>query len=289
MQWLEVTITTSAVSAEAVGDILLALRSGGLAEEPRRGGLVRLRGYLPAGPAAAEALEAIAARVRALAAAGLDPGPGTIDVRAIDDEDWAHAWKAHFRPFAVGRLWIAPTWDRTAPPAGAAVVAIDPGMAFGTGLHPSTRLCLIALDARLRGGEVVVDVGTGSGILAIAAAQLGARRVLARDTDPLAVRIARANVAHNGVAERVAVDEGAFLEGVLDRADAVVANLTADAHLRFLGAARAALAPHGWLAASGIVAPRLREVRSAAAAAGLAATETLADGEWRCLILQAAP
>lgn len=287
MKWLEITVTTAREAAEAVCDILLASRGGGVAEDAAPPGLARLRGYLPAGPAAEASVAAITSSVRALGRFGLDPGPAAVEVREIEDEDWAHAWKAHFKPFAVGRLWITPTWDRSLPPEGAVVVEIDPGMAFGTGLHPSTQMCLDVLDARVRGGERVFDVGTGSGILAIAAAKLGAASVLARDDDPVAVAVARSNAAFNRAADRVTVEEGDLLAGVRDQADAVLANLTADAHLVFLPRARPALRPGGWLAASGIVAPRLTAVDAASREAGFTVLQTLESGEWRCLVLGA--
>lgn len=285
MKWLEITVTTAPDAAEAIADVLLQCRSGGVVEEAFPGGLVRLRGYLPSGPAAGVSVGAVAARVSVLRSAGLDPGPGAVDVREVEDDDWAQAWKAYFKPFAVGRLWITPTWGRSRPPAGAVVVEIDPGMAFGTGLHASTQLCLALLGARLRGGEVVFDVGTGSGILAIAAAKLGASSVLARDNDPLAVRIARENAAHNGVANRVTVEEGELLAGVRGQADAILANLTADAHLAFLPEARPRLRSGGWLAASGIVASRTADVEAASREAGFTILQSLDSGEWRCLVL----
>lgn len=288
MKWLEITVTTAPPAAEAVADILRGSWGGGVEEISAGHGTVRLRGYLPVGPTTAVTVDAICARIAALPGFGLDVGPAAIETSEVDDEGWADAWKMHFRSFAVGRrLWITPTWDRTPPPAGAVVVELDPGMAFGSGLHPSTQMCLTALDQRLRPGDVVVDVGAGSGILSIAAAKLGASRVLAIDSDPVAVAVARANVAHNGVAARVRVQEGDLLAGVQDVADVLVANLTADLHLTFLPTVRPFLAPRGVLAASGIAERREREVERAARGAGLATVQTLRSGEWRCLVLAA--
>jgi len=237
------------------------------------------------GPATAVTLSAIRERIRALPAYGLATGPATVETAEIEDEEWAHAWKIHVKPLAVGRLWITPTWDRTPPPAGAVVLELDPGMAFGSGLHPSTQLCLQVLERDLRGGETVFDVGAGSGILAIAAAKLGAARVLAVDIDPVAVAVARQNVAHNRVADRVAVREGDLLKDVPGAAHLVVANLTADLHLDFLPGALPALLPGGRLAASGVVEDRRLEVEAVARAAGFAVAQTLRRDEWRCLVL----
>jgi ribosomal protein L11 methyltransferase len=287
VKWLEITVTTAPPAVEAIADILFESRSGGV-EEVSAGRHRRLRAYLPLGPATAVTLDAIRARIAVLPGFGLDVGPGTIETAEVDDGGWAEAWKTHFRGFAIGsRLWITPTWDRTPPPAGAVVVELDPGMAFGSGLHPSTQMCLEVLEQRLPPRAAVLDVGTGSGILAIAAAKLGASRVRAIDTDPLAVAVARENVTHNGVASIVGVQEGDLLAGVQETADVVVANLTADIHLIFLPTVPPRLAPGGIVAASGITESRAAEVAAAGDAAGLATLETRASGDWRCLVLGA--
>ena len=288
MKWLEIIVTAAQPAAEAVGDLLLQSRVNGLEELPAGEQTVRLRAYLPLGPATAVTLDTIRARVAALPSFGIDAGPGTIETAEVDDERWAEAWKTAFTAFPVGRrLWITPTWDETPPPQGTVAVELDPGMAFGSGLHPSTQLCLEALERYLRPGAVVLDVGTGSGILAIAAAKLGARHVVAIDADPVAVAVARGNVSHNGVAAIVRVREGDLLAGVEDAADVVLANLTADLHLTFLPTVGPRLLPDGTVVASGIAEPRSDEIRVAGEAGGLTALETLRSGEWRCLVFRA--
>lgn len=288
MKWLEITITTTPAAVEAVGDLLYQSRVGGIEEIPVGEDRVRVRAYVPAGPATGATLDAIRAGLHALPRFGLEIGEGTVVTVEVDEEAWAEAWKAHVRAFAVGRrLWITPTWDRTPPPAGMVVVEIDPGMAFGSGLHASTQLCLEVLDDMMAPGATVVDVGTGSGILAIAAAKLGAARVLAVDTDPVAVAVARQNVAHNGMAPVVEVREGDLLAGVRPPADVILANLTAALHLAFLPDVRPHLALEGIVAASGITAPRLPEVERAARASGLTPRRLLRSGEWRCVVLAA--
>lgn len=286
MKWIEITVTTAQQAAEAVANILLECRTGGVEEMRSSPGVVQLRGYLPVGPATDVTLAAIEQRVRALPQFGLAITPGTVATVVVEDSGWAHAWKNHFRPFPVGRrIWITPTWDTTSPPADRIVIELDPGMAFGSGLHPSTQLCLMVLEDRLRGAERLIDVGTGSGVLSIAAARLGAARVLAVDADPVAVEVARHNVAHNGVAGVVEVRAGDLLHGVGERADLIVANLTADIHLDFLPTVPDHLAAGGSIVASGIVADRHQEVEAVAAASGLRVEDARRDAEWRCLVL----
>lgn len=286
MKWVEITVTTAQPAVEAIANILLECRTGGVVEEHAHPGRVQLRGYLPVGPATEVTLNAINARIHALPRFGLDVGPARIESEIIEDSGWTHAWKNHFKPLAVGkRLWITPTWDQTPPPEGAVVVALDPGMAFGSGLHPSTQMCLVVLEEHLRGGERVVDVGTGSGILSIAAAKLGAASVLAVDNDPVAVAVAKENVDHNHVADRISVRPGNLLDGVEGRADLILANLIADILLDFLPAVPDSLNSSGVLAASGIIDDRLFEVAAVAHSAGLRTLEVKRDAEWRCLVL----
>jgi len=285
VKWVEITVVTAAPAVEAIANILLECRSGGVAEEATPSGHVLLRGYLPVGPATRVTLSAIRDRIRTLPNYGLDTGPATVETEEIEDEGWAHAWKTHFKPFAIGRLWITPTWDHTPPPHDAVIVELDPGMAFGSGLHPSTQMCLEMLSRGLWADATVFDVGSGSGILSIAAAKLGAARVLARDNDPVAVEVARHNVSYNRVNDRVTVEEGDLLTGVEGQAHLILANLIADTHLGFLTGALPSLLPNGMLAASGIIADRLLEVEAVARAAGFRVADSLRSGEWRCAIL----
>ncbi len=286
MKWVEITVTTSPHAVEAIANILLECRTGGIAEERLQPGVIRLRGYLPVGPATEVTIAAIDRRIRALPQFDLDITPGTVETTFIEDTNWATAWKMHYKPFRVGQhLWIKPTWDRQVPPTDAVVIELDPGMAFGSGLHASTQLCLGVFEDRVRGGETVFDVGTGSGILAIGAAKLGAAAVLAIDADPVAVDVARENVAYNGVADRVTVQAGDLLVGIARCADLIVANLTADILFELLPGAAAFLNLRGVLIASGIVADRVLEVQSVATASGFHVQEARREAEWRCLVL----
>jgi ribosomal protein L11 methyltransferase len=288
--WIEVSVVTSPGAAEAVGAILADLRSGGLVEDRLSPSRVRLRCYLPPSRSLSVTLAALRARVRSLARFGVDPRPGRVTHRRLAARRWATAWRTWAHPVRVGRLLVTPSWIRRPAEAGRTVITVDPGMAFGTGLHASTRLCLRALLRRLRPRQGrapsrVIDVGTGSGILAIAACRLGAARVWAVDNDPVAVAVARANVRQNGVAGRVRVRQGTGLTRVPGRADLIVANLIAEAVIGLLPRVRRHLTPGGVFIGSGIVAPRLPGVLRAARAAGLTRIAVLTEGEWRAVVL----
>lgn len=282
--WLEVSVVTSPEATEAAAAQLVELVPG-WAEERVDGG-VRLVAWLPDDPVSRRCVEALPGRIRQLAMWGLDPGVCQVRVRTVPGHPWETAWRRHFRPFRVGRFLVRPPWARRGD-AGAVVLVLNPGMAFGTGLHESTRLCLRVLPDLVRRGARVFDVGTGSGILAIAAAKLGAR-VVAVDCDRLACQIARANARANRVSDRVAVRCGDLFGPVRGRADVVLMNITAEVLLRAVPLVGRHLRPGGAWVVSGMVAGNAKSVLEAAAAHGLRVERLLRDGEWRAAVLRAA-
>jgi ribosomal protein L11 methyltransferase len=288
-----VRVAVSAEAAEAAAEILRELRGGGLVEEPLRAARprVQFRCYLLPSRLLRQTLAAVRVRIRGLTAYGLRPGPVAITSRRITGRRWATAWRAHAQPVRIGRLLIRPTWVRAPSRPGDTVVAIDPGMAFGTGAHASTRLALRALAGALRDrpAAAVIDVGTGSGILAIAAARLGAAAVHAVDCDPIAVAVARANVRLNGCARRVRVVQGSGLGVLQGRAGIIVANIVADTVVSLLPDASAQLEPGGVFIGAGIVAGRVGDVLRAARAARLRREAVLRAGDWRAVVLSAGP
>jgi ribosomal protein L11 methyltransferase len=281
--WLEVSVHTSVEASEAAGAALLELAKG-FAEEHTQGG-VRLVAHVPDGSVARGCAEAVRQRLHGLRRFGLDPGPAEVEVRRVQVRSWASAYRRHFRPFRVGRFLIRPPWSRRRARPGETVLVMNPGMAFGTGLHESTRLCLRALPEVVRRGAQVADVGTGSGILAVAAAKLGAR-VVAVDCDRLACSVAQANVRANRVGGRVRVFAGDLLQPVRGRVDVVVMNITAEVLVRAAPQVRKRLRPGGAWVASGMVDGTVDAVLRAAQKLGLVAERVLADGEWRAVVFR---
>jgi ribosomal protein L11 methyltransferase len=221
-------------------------------------------------------------------AAPLQPLPAP-RIRFLAETDWAEAWKAGYQVLRVGRrLVIKPTWRDYTPQPGDLIIELDPGMAFGSGLHPTTQLCLEAIEDYLHPGASVLDVGAGSGILAIAAARLGASRVLALDTDPLAVRVARENVALNQLESLIQVQVGTVPISRFQSpiSDLVVANILAETIVELAPALAASLSPASILVASGIILDRAQVVLASLHRNGLSLIERRADGEWVALVVR---
>ncbi len=209
--------------------------------------------------------------------------PGAELVEAAD-QDWGEVWKTGLTAFLVGRVFVRPSWIEAEPPPGSVEVVLDPGMAFGTGTHPTTALCLAALGeiVAARPGLSVLDVGTGSGLLAIAARKLGAGRVVGSDDDPVAVRVARENAERNGVTVEAT---GADVPVVRGPFDLVVANILANTLVELAPALSRQVAPGGTLLLSGLLDRQENEVLAPFVAEGLAPREPRRDGEWLLLAL----
>ena len=208
-------------------------------------------------------------------------GSLSMDCQSVNDEQWKDIWKKYYKPFyACDHLAIKPTWEAFSPAPGDRVIEIDPGMAFGSGTHETTGMCMSLLNEVIHGGESVIDVGTGSGILAIGAALFGASRVLAIDIDPDAVRVAAQNVAHNKVGQTVTVQQGDLLKQTDAVCDICVANIISDIIIMFSGALRDHIAENGLFICSGIVRERGPEVREALLKAGYTIRKEVQRGEW---------
>ncbi len=299
MYWLEISVQTDGEGAEAVAEMLrpfayqesVVLEQRGdetnldpAALEPG----VAVKIYVPEDDDSPELRRRVEEVLYHLGR--LYPLPPPV-FRELRDEDWANAWKEHYRPFRLGRrLRIRPTWLAAEPDDDArpddVTLVLDPGMAFGTGLHPTTQSCLRALEDLVQPGVTVLDAGTGSGILAIAAARLGAAHVAAFDTDALAVRATQDNAAQNGVAERIHVWRGE-LDSTAAAAgpgpwDIVVANILAPIIIRLLSedGLLGYVAPDGYLILSGIIDEQGPDVEAALAAAGGQVRRIISAGDW---------
>jgi len=299
--WLELAVEADVEAVEAVSEILGRAAPGGTSVEPAfelvdEGLGARLdssrpaivRAYLPARDRAAAERSAaeVAEALGHLQAFGLRP-IGELRTRIVEEADWADAWKAYFPVMRVGRrLVIRPTWRRHRRAPEDVVLALDPGMAFGTGLHPTTRLCLAGVETLADRGMLadarVLDVGCGSGILAIAALKLGAASALGLDTDPIAIEATIANARRNALVRRLRAREGSLPSGH-GPFDVVLANLIAGLLVPLAGGLGAELRPGGVLLASGIFVDREADVRAAFEAAGLEVTGRTAEGDWVAL------
>lgn len=276
--WLEVTVTLPEPWAEPAGSALLEWGAPGLIEEAV-GETVRLTAHLPAPPRAFG--RTLRAYLAALGEASGSPGSFAVRLARRRDPGWATQWRGFHRPLRFGRLVVAPSWCEVTLPPGEVLVRVDPGMAFGTGQHPTTASCLEALAAWVGPGLPVLDLGTGSGLLALAAAGLGGRPVFALDTDPDACAIAAANCRRNGLAAPVRICCGS-LEALMPRAAfaVIVANLTAAAHMALLPALAGHLAPGGRAALAGILEEQAPPVRRAVRGAGLVVGRGHRAGGW---------
>ncbi|MDD7411870.1 MAG: 50S ribosomal protein L11 methyltransferase [Eubacteriales bacterium] len=215
---------------------------------------------------------------------GFDKGKLTLEVSSIDDEDWAENWKSQYKPFRLGSHFVVkPTWEHYLPKEGDQILEIDPGMAFGTGTHETTGMCVALAEQYVKPGDRVIDVGTGTGILAIAAAYMGARDVLAIDIDPVAVRVARDNIVLNGLADKITAREGDLLEAVDEVADVVIANIIADVICMLAEPVKAHIKKNGLFICSGIARERQDEVISALNAAGYQDLDVRNQGEWAAI------
>lgn len=326
MSWLELSVEIDQEAVESVSELFAQVGyNGGVAiDQPFVGSPdgpeytidtsrpVVVRTYVPLDDHAEEARVQLEQGLWAL---GMMRPVGDLQVKRIEEEDWANAWKAHYPIRRIGeRFVIVPSWLEYAPQPNDLVLNLDPGMAFGTGLHPTTQLCLQLLERHGQPNVRAMDLGCGSGILAIAAAKMGAQPILAIDNDPIAVQATIENVQRNGVEAVVTTVEGSLGPGaqlghwlgsdwaIKQRTAAraggaiafeperefelILANILANVHVLLAEHLQRALTPGGLLLTSGIIADREADVAAAFEAAGLKPLERLQEGEWIALVHQ---
>jgi len=306
MKWTEVSIQTTHEAVDMVANIFHDLGSSGVViEDPElvnsylRSGrwdysdipveintdIVVVKAYLLADEHLDAKLSLFEEKIQELVSYGINKGSGITKCRDVMEEDWATSWKEFFHPIKVGeRIVIKPSWEEYVPMDGDLVIELDPGMAFGTGTHHTTSMCCRVLEEVVLPGHVVFDVGTGSGILAVAAAKLGASQVQAVDFDTVAVRVATENVAINNAQDVVQVSQSDLFAGVTGQADVIVANIIADIVIKLLVDVPARLNEHGVFIASGIITERLSDVTTAMLAQNLVIDKVIEEGGWVAIV-----
>ncbi len=311
MQWCEAVVHTTTIGSDLVSEELMALGATGTeivdradVPDPRKAGVywelydpkmveampedVLVKGWFELNERTADVMGLVRARLAELKAeACVDMGTLALELQNVADVDWSENWKKYYKPFRIGsHLVVKPTWEPYEAQEGDQIIELDPGMAFGTGTHETTHMCMQLLEKHLRPGMRVMDVGTGSGILAIAAACLGAREVLAIDIDPNAVKVAKENVALNQVQPQVRVVVGDLCKSEAMPCDLAVANIVADAICMLAGPLTRHLQKGRLLICSGIIREREQDVRDAAARAGYTLFDRIEMGEWVALALK---
>lgn len=304
MRWHEITVHTTEEAAEMIAHYFDEHGAGGVSIEESSAsqkerdtslgqwyewkndipvGQVVIKGYFSEFNDIEPVLQSMQTAVRNLPEFGFDPGTPKWEVREVDEEDWANSWKQYYKPVRISpSITVKPTWEAYEPTEGELVIELDPGMAFGTGTHATTALCLRALERAVKPGDRVIDVGTGSGILAIAAGKLGAERVLALDLDPVAVTSASENAGLNHFSDLIEVRQSDLL-GVIDQhtvADVVVANILAEIIVTFVDDVYAVLRPNGLYVASGIITRKEDDVVAALEKAGFIIEHRDYDSDW---------
>ena len=303
MHWLELTVQTHPEAVESVSELLNRYTTGGVAiEEPIElidegqayrvltGLPVKVHAYLPIDGKEEAARKQVAEGLWHLSSLG-SQYVGDLQTRVVREEDWANAWKDYYHVTHIGqRLVIRPSWREYIPKNNEVVLELDPGMAFGTGLHPTTRMCLEQIEQRMRPEMRVLDVGTGSGILALAAAKLGAANVDCIDNSSVAVESALDNVEMNHMSDRVNVVLGVLDETEATRLagqyDLVLANIIARVIGSIASNLAQVLAPDGILITSGIIENRRHEAEKPLLATGLKLIDQVMIDDWVTLIMQ---
>ncbi|MBS4215599.1 MULTISPECIES: 50S ribosomal protein L11 methyltransferase [Neobacillus] len=309
MKWSEISIHTTNEAIEPISHILHEAGASGVVIEdpfeltkeredqfgeiyqlnpddyPEEGVIVKA--YMPVNSFLGETVEAIKDSINNLILFNIDIGINKVTISEVNEEEWATAWKKYYNPVKISeKFTIVPTWEIYNPVSSdELIIELDPGMAFGTGTHPTTVMCIQALERTVRPGDRVIDVGTGSGVLSIAAAMLRAEDVRAYDLDEVAVTQAKLNIKLNKVHNMVNVSQNNLLDGVEEgSADVIVANILAEVILRFTDDAARIVKPGGYFITSGIIQQKKDQVKEALVSSGFEITETILMEDWVAII-----
>ena len=309
MNWTEVTIKTTTEAVEAISNILMEERCGGvMIEDPKdflfqkkneldwdyveeevfnKSGQdgVLIKTYIPEERNVLELIETVKARIALLPSFGLDIGEGSVSLSNVNESDWANEWKKYYKPTKVGKkIVVKPSWEEYEKQEGDLIIELDPGMAFGTGTHETTSMCIRELENYVDETKTVFDIGCGSGILAIAAAQLGAKEVVAGDLDEVAVKVSKENCEINNVSDKVVVKHGSLFEVVDSKADVIVANIIADIIKILAKDVSKFLKDDGVFISSGIILAKIDEVCQALEENVFEIVKVERLGEWSAIV-----
>ncbi|HBH0227700.1 TPA: 50S ribosomal protein L11 methyltransferase [Clostridioides difficile] len=307
--WIEVTIKTTTEAVEPITNILYEQGAGGAVIEDPKDFLfqkkneldwdyveeevfkkneeddVLIKTYVSEEKNVMEFVEMIKQKVLGLKDFGIDIGEGSVSLDQVNEADWANAWKAYYKPTKVGqRVVVKPTWEDYAMQEGDLIIELDPGMAFGTGTHETTSMCIRELEKYVNKDSKVFDIGCGSGILAIAAAKLGAKEVVAVDLDEVAVKVAKENVLENKVEKSVSVMHGNLTDVIKDKADVIVANIIADIIKILAKDVQNFMKEDAIFISSGIILDKVEEVKESLIENGFEIVEVQKLGEWSAIV-----
>lgn len=307
MNWTEITIKTSPEATEAVYGVLYAFNAGGISVEDStlvndanrstslwdvidddilaryQTNTATIKAYFPP----ETNIEDIIIRLReGMTRAGeYIPSAFDISTASVDEQDWENSWKKYYKPIRVGRnILIKPLWETAETTENDIVLELDPGMAFGTGTHETTRMCLALLEDYINTDSVMLDIGTGSGILAIAAAKMGAQSVTAGDIDPVAVKIARENAEINKAADKINIVCGNLTECIDGKYNIITANIIADAIIQLTENISGFLTDDGIYITSGIINHRIDDVKNALEKSGFIIKQCKTEGDWAAIV-----
>lgn len=308
MKWSEISIHTTNEAIEPISNILHeAGASGVVIEDPKEltkeridkfGEIYQLdpddypdtgvivKAYISVNSFLAETVDGIKQAISNLVTFDIDIGKNKVEISEVNEEEWATAWKKYYNPVKISSTFtIVPTWeDYTPVSSDELIIELDPGMAFGTGTHPTTVMCIQALERTVKEGDRVIDVGTGSGVLSIASALLKASGIRALDLDDVAVTAARQNIELNGVSNQVSVQQGNLLNEQTEQAEVIVANILAEVIMLFIDDAYKLVKPGGTFITSGIIQPKKQLVKDGLTSAGFKIEEVVTMEDWVAII-----
>ena len=305
MKWCEISIQTSHEAVELIAEIFRDLGASGVViEDPelvndyitsgkwdytdipiaKETEVVVEKAYLPVNGELEGRIQTLQQEIKALESRGVNTAPAVLTTAELQDEDWSDTWKQYFHTEKPGeRVVIKPTWEEYEPKDDEVVIELDPGAAFGTGTHATTSMCIRQLEKLVKPGMTVFDVGTGSGILSIISAKLGAKNIQAVDYDDSVLKIVEENLEQNNVQDIISVAQSDLMQNVHGKAELVIANIIADIIIRLFDQLDEHLEKGGTLLTSGIIEDRIEDVLAAAEKHGYGVVERLENKGWACI------